>query len=175
MEVTTNLLIPATFNGQNVFRLDTNENKKADDTDPILVKKDADGQWKPVDTLDKAVDRFQMGKSYGLWDDKEVTKTSGILWWKKTEVVRPKDGAIDADEISPLALHHRGPENWREIGYRDFYVGAEVALNSTPAGNLTVLRSVTNAYNDRLVDARYYAYVESEKYRLEDSNWLVQS
>lgn len=61
-----------------------------------LVKRNDDtGAFEPVDTLTRSVSSEQLDASYGVWQDKQVTK--GSLWWKET--VREKDGQVQADEV----------------------------------------------------------------------------
>jgi hypothetical protein len=166
-------LFPSEFNGKPVVRIDENKSMTADEKDPILIKKDIKGEWEPAEKVELQAHRDELAASFGSWHDQEVTKTTGMLWWKKTEVVRPKDGKIDNDEIETFDLHFRGPNAWRRIGARDWFVGAEIATNQTPTGNLTFISMVTQHINGRRVNGQYEAYKLSEKIIADDKNWLI--
>lgn len=159
----------------NSYRVDVNRNFQADGKDPVLVKRDPESSsdWQVVDKLEGPINREDMNQ-YGLWQDKEVTETKGMLWWKKTEVLRPEDGKIQSDEVKPLFIHHYGPKNFREIGERGVFVGAEIATTQTPQGSIFFLNSISFSYSDRLINAGQQAGKEALEIRSDNSNWLVK-
>ena len=64
-------------------------------TGEVLVRRDDQARWVPVDKLDKHVTNDQLERDYGLWQDARVT--SGHCFWKKTE--RDLDQTPQADEV----------------------------------------------------------------------------
>ncbi|MHC9541453.1 MAG: hypothetical protein AB9903_18265 [Vulcanimicrobiota bacterium] len=153
--------------GKKEFKADENGNLKADSFEPTLVKKNLEtGKWEPVDTVDKELHRDNMKMLYGLWTDKEVTKTTGHLWWAKTEVVRPKDGKIDNDEISTFEPERLGNGIH---GPNLYYLGTEMVLR----GALPALHSQYMRFPDMLIIDSEIAKMIGQ-YTADDSNWQVK-
>jgi len=65
----------------------------------LFVERQADGSWKTVAPGHRTVSKQELEKSFGLWNDEEVT--SGHLFLKK--VVRPRNGRIESDEVITMA------------------------------------------------------------------------
>lgn len=151
--------------GTRRLHVDTNDNRVADENDPLLVKMTDDG-WQPVEQLDSSVDRFTMEKDYGYWKDTEVSHREGWPWNRKTVVDRPKDGKIDADELS-------FPE-WQRLGNgingpNRYELGAEIVKDAE--GRLT-LDEHNQYYGSRRIIGS--GDIERQRqYRNDDSNWQV--
>jgi hypothetical protein len=93
------------------------------DADRYLVERQSDGTWKQVDHTDRVISNEDLGKNFGLWKDRQITK--GHLWWKK--IVRPYDGEIQEDEVLPMAQVMRTQFDsevpgsiYPNLAYRDF-------------------------------------------------------
>lgn len=69
------------------------------DDDRYFVERQSDGNWKIVEPTDRFVSTDELGKNFGLWQDREITK--GHLWWK--EVTREKNGLVEPDEVITMA------------------------------------------------------------------------
>lgn len=91
--------IPATYTSdRQIVREFTKDGQVvARNRDRFLVERQDDG-WKMVEPTDRFVSTEELGKNFGLWKDEE--KTTGMLWWKKTE--RPFNGQIEGDEVIPM-------------------------------------------------------------------------
>lgn len=90
--VSNHSLQPTTHFGKQVFQDQT--------TGTILIHKDDAGNWEPVDHIDHDIGGKELMQSYGMWDDKEITK--GHLF-HKPDVIRPVDGVIQPDEVLPYS------------------------------------------------------------------------
>ena len=88
--VTNHPLKPGTYFGRSVYQ-DTVSGG-------ILIHKDADGTWTPVDKLDRDLGGKDLMAGYGYWFDKQVTSGHG-----HNKQVRPVDGQIQPDEVSAFA------------------------------------------------------------------------
>ncbi|MCA9775365.1 MAG: hypothetical protein KC800_01555 [Candidatus Eremiobacteraeota bacterium] len=74
-----------------------------------LVKRDDNGQFQPVDTIDSKISSEELEAHYGVWEDKKLTE--GSLWWKKT--VRELDGQVQADEVKNFPDFREGEMSHR--------------------------------------------------------------
>jgi hypothetical protein len=153
--------------GVKELKTDYNGNLKADEFEPTLVKKNTDtGKWEPVASVDKEIHRDNMSMLYGNWTDKEVTKTTGHLWWKKTEVVRPKDGKIDNDEVATFEPYRVG----NGLNGPNLYnLGTEMVIrDAQPALHTQYMR-----FPDMLVIDAGIARMIGQ-YSADDNNWQVK-
>lgn len=162
----TRIIPSPVSSGVKQLHLDTNNNRVADENDPVLVKMTEDG-FQPVESLDSSVDRFTLEKDYGYWKDKEVSHKEGWPWNRKKVVDRPKDGKIDADELS-FAEWKRLPSNLG--GYSNTYeLGAEIVKDD--AGRLNLKEHYQSYGPHRIITN---GDIESQRqYRNDDSNWNV--
>ncbi len=69
----------------------------------VLVHKDTDNSWTPIDRVEESLGDATLQDDYGLWKDTKLT--SGHLWWKET--VREQDGEIQSDEVKSMAEYKR--------------------------------------------------------------------
>lgn len=78
------------LNGQTLYKVDEfNDGKTSDDR--VLVK-NQDGQWTPVDTIDKGISSAELKENYGLWQDK-----------RRIRDLFKKDGKVQNDEVTPFS------------------------------------------------------------------------
>jgi hypothetical protein len=153
--------------GKKELKADENRNLKADAFEPTLVKKNTEtGKWEAVEGIDREVHRDIMKYQYGLWNDRQVTRTTGHLWWKKTEVVRPKDGKMDNDEISTFEPERMGNGI---NGPNLYYLGTELVTR----GALPALHSQYMRFPDMLIISHDMAKMIGQ-YAADDNNWQVK-
>ena len=119
------LLVPSTLKGQKVLRASLTDSAQASQNDPVLVKRDPEGQWSPVDKLEKSVDRKELAENYGLWSDKEIKKGGVLGFGQKT--VRAQDGEIQPDEVSTFKPSSKSFRSGRHRVETHHYVGGEIA------------------------------------------------
>jgi hypothetical protein len=154
-----------TSQAQTRYRLDTNNNHRADANEPVIVQRTKDG-WEPTQKVDQ-VHRFAMEKSFGVWTDKQVSHKEGWFWDRKEVVDRPLDGKIDADEVAAPAFRRLG--NGLYGSSNSFELGSELLRDQDGALFLDE-HSVT--YGSRRIIGK--GDIQSmEAYRQDDSNWYV--
>lgn len=164
----TRIIPSPVSSGEKRLHVDTNNNRVADAQDPVLVKMTEDG-FQPVESLDASVDRFTLEKDYAYWGDKEVSHKEGWPWNRRKVVDRPKDGKIDADELS-------FPE-WKRLrssagGYSNtFELGAEIVMDE--AGRLTLNEHYQSYGPYRIIGEGDIA--RQREYRNDDGKWQVPS
>lgn len=160
--INTHRIIPSPVSsGVKRLHVDTNDDRIGDDKDPLLVKMTDDG-WQPVEQLDESVDRFTLEKDYGYWKDTEVSHMEGWPWNRRKVIDRPKNGTIEADELS-------FPQFQRINRSQLFELGGEIVKDN--GGRLTLQehyhrfaprRIIGNSEINQLID-----------YRTNDDNWQV--
>lgn len=169
--VSTTRIIPSpvsNWKGGRFHHIDSNENRVADEQDPILVKMTEDG-WQPVETIENSVDRFTMEQDYGYWQDREVSHREGWPWNRKTVVDRPRDNKIDADELSfPEFKRYRSDLG----GYSQlFQLGAEIVKDDQ--GRLTLDEHFHRFAPRRIIGEGDISRLSD--YRGQESNWKVST
>lgn len=104
-----------------------------------LVKKNEEGEFEPVQEMDQYLSASEMDESYGIWEDREVTK--GMWLWKKT--LRQEDGQIQADEVRdfPTFRNHQstlrlGPQIG--IDYMQMMDGASIRMENFQTGEASI-------------------------------------
>lgn len=124
-----------------------------------LVKRNAqNGNFEPVDKLDRNLSAQDLDANYGIWVDKTVTK--GHLWWK--HVVRPQDGKVQPDEVVDFATFRKQQMSHvfhRSIGGDDLYTfdAAQVTLHPLDSGTSATLDTQWSLYHGDW--NRYWDYV----------------
>lgn len=163
--INTTRILSDSFQGRPCFRLDTNQNHRPDANEPMLVQAGSDG-WKPSEKLD-TVHRFDMEKGLGFWTDRQISHKEGWFWDRQEVIDRPKNGTIEADEVSTSAFRRLG--TGLHGSSNSFELGSEIVRDSDGA---LFLDEHSRTYPSRRIigqgDIR-----DMENYRQDDSNWLV--
>ncbi len=109
--------------------------RRQEETDPVLVKQNDEGAWKPVEEFEPSgVHRDEVGEKYALWTDKEVTAVRIDGNEQKPLMVREKDGLIQKDELQHLDFQFL-KDGWQGRGQHSLFVGAELlGSNLGPVG-----------------------------------------
>lgn len=107
-----------------------------------LVKRNDEGKFEPVDSIDSNVSFEDLESNYGVWVDKKLTK--GILWWKRT--VREKDGQVQSDEVKNFPKFREGEATLvssRLVNSDRLYTfeSADIEVKSTDSGNYAELNT----------------------------------
>jgi hypothetical protein len=89
--------------------------------DRILVERTEDG-WKPVSESPGEIGRKDLSANFAMWKDREVIDKDSGDWQNPPDVLRPKDGQVQSDEISHFGLE--GPHNAAVKGSVDPVSGA---------------------------------------------------
>lgn len=150
------------FQGKTVYRLDTNGNHKPDASEPMIVRRGPDDQWKPAEHIDRPIQRFAVEKEFGFWTDKQVSHTEGWFWNKQEVVDRPQNGAIEADEVKTTGFERLGNTG-------SFKLGAEILKDSDGALFLDQHFLTHGPY--RIIGEGDIKNMEA--YRADDANWQV--
>lgn len=154
-----------TLNGQKIYRFDTNQNHKPDADEPMLVQNTQDG-WKPFTGELGEVTRDKMENQMGFWRDQQISHKEGWIWNRQEVIDRPKDGKIDADEVSTPGFTRTGDGL---NGPNRYELGAEIVADSDGALFLDE-HSIT--YGSRRIIGE--SDIQSmKKYREDDANWQV--
>lgn len=166
MSVYSYRVLPSATPQGRVYKVDTNSNHHADEEDPVLVQVTENG-WQPVEQMEGSVDRFTLEQDYGYWRDTELCHEEGWPWNRRKVVDRPKDGEIQADEVSltrfrRLRSHYGGPSN-------TFEIGGEIQQDGD--GRL-FLREHYRQYGPHRIITQY-DIDDMVEYRRDDANWTV--
>ena len=163
--INTTRILSDRFQGQPCFRLDTNQNHRPDADEPMLVQSGADG-WKPSEKVD-TVNRFAMEKGMGFWSDAQVSHKEGWFWNRKEVIDRPKNGAIEADEVSTSGFRRLGTGLYGSSN--SFELGSEILRDSD--GALFLDQHSCTFPSRRIIGQGDINDLEA--YRQDDSNWFV--
>ena len=130
IKTTRQQLLSTRWKGKPVLRLDTNNNHRPDDQEPILVRISADG-WQPVESLEKSLDRYEVEQDLGFWTDRELSTGNSTTLAPSLATGPPRKGTIEADEVqikefapssAPGNLYRLGAEIVRDPKGQSFCV-----------------------------------------------------
>jgi len=152
--------------GKTVYRLDLNKNHKPDANEPMLVQRDGDS-WKPAENIDKPINRFKLEQNFGYWTDAQVSHKEGWFWNRQEVIDRPKNGAIDADEVSTNGFRRLGTGLYGSSN--SFELGGEILKDSD--GALFLDEHFAQFGPSRIIGEGDIKNLED--YRQDDSNWQV--
>lgn len=165
MNVQSTRIYSDRYQGKPVQRFDTNGNHRADANEPMLVQRQGDG-WVPAD-VQSGVDRHKLEDKYGVWTDRQISHKEGWFWNKKEVIDRPKDNAIQEDEVQTFGFTRTGNGI---NGPNRYELGAEIVADQN--GGL-VLDEHSITFGARYIvgqgDIR-----RMEDYRSDGSNWQTR-
>lgn len=164
--ISSNRILSDKFQGKTVYRLDTNGNHKPDASEPMIVRRGPDDQWKPAEHIDRPIQRFAVEKEFGFWTDKQVSHQEGWFWNKQEVIDRPVNGTIEADEVNTAGFERLGNGI---NGPNTFALGAEILKDSDGA---LFLDEHFFTYGSRRIIGQG-DIKNMEAYRADDANWQV--
>ena len=150
--------------GQRNYRVDLNNNHKPDADEPVVMRADKDG-WKPAENLD-TMDRFAVEKGVGYWTDKQISHKEGWFWDRKEVIDRPKNGTVEADEVSTSGFRRLGNGI---SGPNSFELGAEIVRDQD--GALYLDEQFAHYGSHTIIGQGDIQRLEA--YRQDDANWNV--
>ena len=152
--------------GKTVYRLDVNKNHKPDANDPMIVQRDGDC-WKPAENIDKPIDRFNLEQNFGYWTDAQISHKEGWFWNRQEVIDRPKNGTIEAEEVSTSGFRRLG--TGLHGSSNSFELGGEILKDSD--GALFLDEHFAQFGSRRIIGQGDIKNLED--YRQDDSNWQV--